>query len=213
MASMNLFLAVLAVSLVVGGLLGGIWAYTLATPCVVPLSGAVITAIATSGGSGVSTTGVTSVATTSAASTAGVVTSSEPTGEIPQVTVDLTGMFSGPAIGGKGTLVIFLTLTNPSDSSVTVTSISYKIWINDVYVGSGGTNETQSLKGKGELEVRTELITVPLDTLPQEVVNIIIQEGYQGTLRIEGTLQVSGSFGTGSVPFHGEGTTGTPIAT
>jgi LEA14-like dessication related protein len=205
LSSKNLFLATFAVFLVAGAALGASWAYYLAVPNVVSQAQCA-TAVTSETARPTQTQTPAQIVTSSTTSTP-VATG------VPKVTVDLTGLSSGPAAGDSGRLIIFLTVTNPSESDITVTSIKYEIWINDVYIGTSVTNQTESVKGRSELEIRTELVTVPLSTLPQDIVNVIVQEGYPGTLRIQGSLQIHDGFGTASVPFQGEGAIGTPIAT
>lgn len=192
----NLFVATIVVLLVAGASLGAFWAYFLAGPIVaapyVPV-------------------------TTTTTETVGPTQTQAPTSisaetRTPELTVDLTGMIPAGVQGDIATIVVFLTVTNPSESSVTLTSIAYDVWINDVLVGHGGTNEESSVGGGSELEVRTEL-TSNLSELPQEVVDALIVEGATGILRIKGNLQVKNGFGTASVPFEGEGQIGLPIAT
>jgi LEA14-like dessication related protein len=205
-----LFVATVFVFLVVGGLLGGTWAYYLARPCVLPQSGAqVITTIVT-GTPTTEVTAATSIATTSAPAGA----------EVPNVTVDMSGMASKNVIHDIATLVVFLMVNNPSGSSITVTEIKYEVWINDIYIGSGGTNQSVSIPSKSELEIRTELASVPLSTLPVIVANIVGGEtvneasaGGSATLHIKGALQIKDGFGTADVPFEGRGEVGQPVAT
>lgn len=205
MSSKNLFLAIIVVVLVAGAGLAAFWMYYLQRPSAPSL---VVTVTGSeTGKSAQSTTTQSLSGTTSATATQG-------TASAPKVTVEVTGVTIGPTKGNAATIVIFVTITNAPGSSVTVSSIKYDGWIAEVPVGSGGTDEVVSISSGISKEIRTELTTVPLSTLPNNVVNCLTSStGGVLTLRIKGTLQITSDFGTASVPFEGEHQIGTPEVT
>lgn len=226
MSPRNFFVATVAVLLVAGGALGASWAYYLAQPMVLGSYGGMVTTTVTVGAT------QTPTAPTST-STAGVVTST-PGGGVPNVTVDFIGLVVLFANSTTAKITNWLSVTNPSGSPITVTSIKYQIWIkacpaaslqpgesynpqlcagvSETFVGTGGMDQATAIGPKSSANVRTDM-TVDLTKLPQGVINIMLVQGTPGILHIKGDLQVKDGFGTAGVPFEGEGDITVPIAT
>jgi LEA14-like dessication related protein len=205
----NLFVATLAVCLIAGGGLGALWAHYLVSPAIVaPSGGQVFTSTVTVG-----------IVQTSQTASATQAISTTATGEsqVPKVTVDLGAgsIYTGLIENNIADVIVYLTITNPSDSPITISSVEYEVWINNFSIGKGALDKPVTI-GNGASDVRTVIPRVDYTKLPQSVQDALTLQvglGGGGRMRIQGILHIAGGFGTADVPFQGEGEMGIPIAT
>jgi LEA14-like dessication related protein len=131
--------------------------------------------------------------------------------KVEEVTVDLTGVTTGMIRGDMATIILFLTVANPSSSSITLTSIEYEAWISDTPIGPGGTREVVPVDAESKKEIRTDM-TTDLTELPKQVVDALTVENCSAKSRVKGTLHIKDGFGTLDIPFEDAGEIGVPIS-
>ena len=90
-------------------------------------------------------------------------------------------------------LTISLTIRNPTDFSIEIESIHYKVYIEGIYVGKGSKGKFVIMPGSQKISFSLSISTDELSNVLKKLINSAIKNGFRNIkihYKIEGTIDI-----------------------